>query len=119
MAQMFVPQLLGRPQISLLGAPMVQLLGRVPQMPQLLGRFGADEVFTPVMRSDALPDQRATTYKVSDAIVTPNTPATTATRQCPVCPTPVQKKSWPWMLFIGLGSAAVAAGVTAAAIGSR
>ena len=104
---------------------MPQLLGRViGPVPMLLGRFGAintnDEVFTPAPTasvSDTMQAmQKATLLQVQNDA--PQT-RTLAPQGCPACPKLVEKKTWPWLLFVGLGSAAVAVGVTAAAVGSR
>lgn len=118
MAQIFtnMPQLLGLPRIA----------------PQLLGRFGAintnDEVFTPAPAPMTIPQTMAAMQKA--VIQTQQDAPPVATRVlvtpspqpgCPACacPAPEKKKSWPWLLFVGLGSAAVATGITVAAVGNR
>lgn len=77
------------------------LLGQAA-FPTLLG-LGQEEVFRP------LPTVTSATQPVYRAM------DVTETR----CECPKPKKTWPWLLFVGLGSAAVATGVTVAAIGSR
>lgn len=103
-----------------------QLLGLGAFAPVLLGRFGAintnEEVFAPAPQasvSDTMQAmQRAVIQTQQDAPPVAQRVLVQPTG-CPACPTPVPKKSWPWMLFIGLGSAAVATGVTVAAVGNR
>lgn len=103
-----------------------QLLGLGAFAPTLLGRFGAintnEEVFTPAPQASVADTmvamQRAVIQTQQDQPPVAQRVLVSQPR-CPACPTPVPKKSWPWMLFIGLGSAAVATGVTVAAIGNR